>query len=535
MPIARHPATSVPCSALDVGCEVPAPALTSSGVPDMQLPSPAEITLAISGRTGPHANRYAKDAWVDVPPPSARPFADRPNIKLPPPIARPLSELSPLEHALAGADPGTVQSLLRQGADPSQVCQVRLGAAAASGANAAACARMIAVAVRMKRMNLDVPVSGTRADAAADSPQDPAMRQGAMARLAGRFAAAASSLKPTKRPGPITKSLQDHDIDAATKALGNKGSRPVFATWSRQRDQVIGMLALNETKYLEHLHQRQALGAVKFMAREPGVKSMLKEFSYLSNKPGRSRWRYNNGKVDFAGTKEKIVCRHLATYWLMDRPITADGKIDYCTLSDKKKLKNAIDPRDEAAFNYYVRSSPINLVENNRWGNFLKAQFQEMAHTGDVSKPKRILVTSQEHAMACELKIKQGADGHPVYTFNFYDPNTTASHRRVRTQDLARIETLTMAQLINAPRRMNEYYEEGETVSHAFVIPEEMPRPTPEQLFADSGYIYRERLVPLSALQRLDANGYTQIVRSEHESVPGIHPRWIDGSIFKPD
>jgi hypothetical protein len=452
-------------------------------------------------------------------------------MKLPPPTARPLSDRSPLEQALASEDSRAVQSLLREGADPAQVCSVRLAAAAGSSADAAACARMIHVAVRMKRMNLHAPLPSSRPDSSAVSQQGPAKREGVVSRLAGCFSAGASASKRPEHVGPITQALQAHDIDAATKALDINGRQPAFSSLNRQRDRAIGMLALNETKPFEDTHQKPALRAARLLAREPGVKSMLKEFSYLSNKPGRDVRKNNNFKVDFAGTQEKIVCRHLATYWLMDRPVTANGKIDYSILRDKMKLKDAFDPEDASAYNYYTRSSPINLVENNRFGNFLKSQFQEMAFTDSASKPKRILVSTGVHAMACELKMKEGDDGHPVYTVNFYDPNTTASHRRVRTQDLARIESVTMAQLINDPQRMNEYYPEGKSLSHALVIPEELPRPTPEQLSADSNNSFIESVIPVIALQRLDATGYTHVLRSEIHTGPWFTPKRMDGSI----
>ena len=238
------------------------------------------------------------------------------------------------------------------------------------------------------------------------------------------------------------------------------------------------MLALNDTQKLEAWHEQGLLDPALQPAHRPGVKSLLKQFSYMPVKPGRSRSLFLNHKVNFPGTQVKIACRHLAVHWLLHRPLLENGKIDYAAFRSKKRLHKAFRGENERAFEYYFDNcTNTHLVENNRWGKFLAKQFQEMEQVGKYTDPKRMLICSENHAMACELKIKIGADGHPSYVVRFYDPNHTASHRRVRTPDLANIASLSMAKLINDRSRSNRYYK-NQKLSLALIIPDEMPRPT---------------------------------------------------------
>lgn len=398
------------------------------------------------------------------------------SVDLPPPSARPLAALSPLERAVVDHDLATVKSLLRDGADPQLVCPVRLHSAAASNANGAACARLIQVTSRMQRMNLAAPTSLANAVVATGSLRPADTRSGPINRLMHRFAIGSSHNKSAGSAGPITQALHDLDLATATRALEKTGAPPWKFVPGRHQDRLIGMLALNDTKKLDAWHRKGLLNPALQAADAPGLKNFVKQFSHRKLPPGRKKLLRLNGTVTREDTRQKIVCRHLATYWLLHRPLLENGKIDYASLSSKKSLKKAFEGENEYAHEYYMGNcTNSHLVRNDKWGNFLAMQFREMAHANHHAEPKRILICSDNHGMACELKIKEDVNGSPTYAVDFYDPNATASHRRVRTQDLEAIESLSMGKLINHRPTTNLYYK-NQSLSMAFIIAEQTPR-----------------------------------------------------------
>ncbi len=399
--------------------------------------------------------------------------------------------------------------MLLQGADPGLVCPALLRAAASSDENGAACARLIRIAGRMQRMQLPASTAHASLPPAPQSLPASATRTAPMTRLIGRFTRGNDRGTTSVPEGPITGALLQYDIPAATQALEKARRPPRKFNAKRHEDRLIGMLALNDTKNLDAWHKKGLLQHSLQTVGRPGLKALLKEFPYSSPKRGRSSWRSINGAVTFHDSRQKIMCRHLAVYWLLHRPRLENGKIDYATFSSKKRLKEAFKAENEHAFEYYLDNcTNSHVVENAHWGAFLATQFREMQQAACGDEPRRILICSYNHVIACELKIKQGADGEPLFRLNFYDPNRTASHRRVRTQDLASIESLSMAKLINDERRCNRYYK-NQSVSVALVIPDEMPRPTR----ADS----------LSASKENIAN-------RQLSSRPGMHTRPIAAS-----
>ena len=283
------------------------------------------------------------------------------------------------------------------------------------------------------------------------------------------------------------RALREYDLAAATQALDKAGPPPRKFVFRRHQDRLIGMLALNDAPKLDAWHEKGLLHPPLQPVGEPGVKNFLKQFSHRKLKAGRSKMPYLNGQVAFKNTRDKIVCRHLAVYWLLHRPLLENGKIDYASLGNKKNLQKAFEGENQNAFDYYTNNcTNSHLVENDKWGNFLATQFQEMQHMDGGAEPKRVLVCSEKHVMACELTIKRSADGQPTYAVDFYDPNLVATHRRVRTKDLATVESLSMVRLINQKRLTNLYYK-NQSRSIAFIISDSTPRPVPADTRFEAG------------------------------------------------
>ena len=400
-----------------------------------------------------------------------------PGVDVPPPAERPLSLLNPLERALVDHDLASVKSLLRDGADPYLVCPVRLASAGASDESGLACARVIQVASRMKRMNL--PTAGAHAGAlqVSEAVGCRSSRAGPLQRLMGRFSIGKSANAGPIPVGPIVQALNDHDIEGATRALNKAGSAPRKLNITKHQDRLVGMLALNDTQKLAVWHGRGLLHPRLQSETAQGLKTVLKQFSYRKVEPGQKKLVQLNGAAEFHTTKERILCRHLATRWLLHRPVLENGKIDYATFSSKENLQEVFKEENQLAFEYYKNNcTNAHLVENGKWGTFLAGQFREMQSTDGGAKPKRILIGSESHAMACELTIKKNGEGSPTYAVNFYDPNATASHRRVRTQDLAEIQCLTMRRQINHRGVTNAYFKD-QSLTMAFVISDQMAQP----------------------------------------------------------
>jgi hypothetical protein len=248
---------------------------------------------------------------------------------------------------------------------------------------------------------------------------------------------------------------------------------------SFNQDKVIGQLILNDRKELTHAHRQSLLHPELVKSNHPELKNVLKEFAYISIKPGRSARLNLNGQVKFLHRKEKIWCRHLAINWLVNKKILPNGKIDYDQLSNKKKMQATFNRGGGEDYQYYLNNCREGyMVEHADWGNFLANRFREMQHTKTDSKPKRMLINSDNHAMACELKIKSGDDGQPIYAVNFYDPNLTTSHLRIRSPDLSTIEMMSMAEQLNHTKKMDAYFK-NQSHCLALVIPDDMPRNQP--------------------------------------------------------
>ena len=403
-------------------------------------------------------------------------LVSQPSVEPPPPAERPLSALSPLERAVVDHDLATVKSLLRSGGDPRLVCPVRLRRAATSDESGIACARLIQVASRMQRMKLATPTATANVAVSAEATHSGGTGSGPLNRLMHRFAIGSLKKNSAAPEGPITQALRDLDLAAAKRALEKTGAPPIRFVARRHQDRLVGILALNDTEKLDAWHRRGLLNPALQPADASGIRDFVKQFSYRKLPTGRKKLVCLNDRVTRDDTRQKIVCRHLATYWLLHRPLLANGKIDYTSLTSKKHLKEAFKGENENAHDFYISNcTNCHLVENHRWGNFLAMQFREMADTGTHAEPKRILINSDNHALACELRIKHGTDGVPTYAVDFYDPNVTASHRRVRTQDLEAIESLSMARLINNRLATNVYYRK-QSFSMAFIISGQTPR-----------------------------------------------------------
>lgn len=205
------------------------------------------------------------------------------------------------------------------------------------------------------------------------------------------------------------------------------------------------------------------------------LRDYLKQFPYYSEKLDRKVVAKLNNQFGFKENEnEKILCRYLAFAWLT-KVRHANGKPNYDMLKNSDQLQESIPYKTKAEYEAFLtNASEVHMVVNEAWGRFAVERFKEMEGAMEKGDPpiKRMLILSGVHAMAVELKIKEKA-GKKSYVQNFYDPNLTNVHKRVKFDGVHRTETYSLTHLLENSFTYRAYYGERETVSMAYVVPNE--------------------------------------------------------------
>lgn len=143
---------------------------------------------------------------------------------------------------------------------------------------------------------------------------------------------------------------------------------------------------------------------------------------YLSKKRDASinlngQIRDKNGKI--------IQCRHISSYW-SDLFYNNLGKVNYETLSSPRLLSESISILKEDTGTNNINGE-IYFVENELWGSVIYDIFLQMEKKHETHRS--LDIHSPGHQMALGIKIKKNQTNKLVV--NFYDPNQTATHKRV--------------------------------------------------------------------------------------------------------
>lgn len=217
-------------------------------------------------------------------------------------------------------------------------------------------------------------------------------------------------------------------------------------------------------------------------AKHPELRNYLKQFPYYSEKLERKNHINLNCDVQFKDNEsEDIECPHLALTWLKQKIGSVDGKPDYHILGDAQEIRDNIPYQIKDEYkNLLANAREVHMVANQGWGRFAMQQFQEMAHKMQDGGPmvKRMLVACGTHAMAVEMRIKEDKHqpGKMVYVQNFYDPNLTNAHKRIKSDGMRTIEANTLQELLLSKNQYNDYYgtsgqNNSETTSLCYVVP----------------------------------------------------------------
>lgn len=202
---------------------------------------------------------------------------------------------------------------------------------------------------------------------------------------------------------------------------------------------------------------------------------------YYSEKPDRWNSVQLNGKVPYPGapegSNEVIECRHLALTWASQ--LQATGKPDYKALNSEEAIRKNVRP-DVGALNFRLLTSApeVHLVPLQNWGEFVAGQLKSLEAAGDPAA-KQLLVGSVNHSMALELKVKPDADGNGMrYVANFYDPNLTATHKRMASNDIAHFEALKISDLLLDRSTLDDYFGD-ESIAMVMALPPGGPASLP--------------------------------------------------------
>lgn len=194
-----------------------------------------------------------------------------------------------------------------------------------------------------------------------------------------------------------------------------------------------------------------------------------KHVPYYSEKPDRDNEVSLNCQAPYPGapegSNEVVECRHLALTWASQ--LQATGQPDYAAFGSKDAIQQSVQPQAGALyFDLLTRSPDVQLVPLDRWGGFMAEQLKSLEAAG-APAARQWLVNSGNHGMALELKVKPGSSG-TRHVARFYDPNLTATHKRMGSDSIAEFEALTVTALLNDPSLQQAYFDKG---SVAMVVP----------------------------------------------------------------
>lgn len=200
--------------------------------------------------------------------------------------------------------------------------------------------------------------------------------------------------------------------------------------------------------------------------------SKAKRRPYYSEKPGRQSTVNHNEKAHFPGMEGNedglIVCRHLATAWLLQHETT--GKPNYEALGDLDAIARNVPRWVQDAYNRVLNhSADVHIVENSNWRDFAAERFRELERSGADSK--RMLIESGVHTMAAEFKIKRVPGMPAQYVQKLYDPSRTATHKRASTTEMDRIQPTTINRFLPDEQAYHNYFGDSEKVFLAVGIP----------------------------------------------------------------
>lgn len=167
-----------------------------------------------------------------------------------------------------------------------------------------------------------------------------------------------------------------------------------------------------------------------------------------------------NCTVEFAPSRAKrpglstIACRHLGIQWLRDRAQfhqikASQGALQtpfsYRAFKTAQALRRHVPATTQGDYERLMQQGTRSLLEPRNFGRALATEFAGM----QPGQTRRFALTSNNHLMAVELRVKpvmqNGQQTGVRYVVNFYDPNPTATHKRLVVDSPEALHGLSLA------------------------------------------------------------------------------------------
>lgn len=166
--------------------------------------------------------------------------------------------------------------------------------------------------------------------------------------------------------------------------------------------------------------------------------------------------------------KTRIVCRHLAAYWLTCFFDAGHRGPDYARDFTERAIGARLGNKYEFIFLNAKRCCRIQYVPNAEWGRLLQKRFETMRKQRETMIG--YLIVTPVHAIAAVLLVQDLASERP-YRVCFYEPSQTATHHEMAMERTDRLVSLHGADVTWAaspkgapPRPAETAFEQSEAM-----------------------------------------------------------------------
>lgn len=256
----------------------------------------------------------------------------------------------------------------------------------------------------------------------------------------------------------------------------------------------------------------------------------------------------------------QIVCRHLAVHWIVsrikhleDRRLPTDGtgplsskdlksswRYTYADMKSPSSIAGTVQTSTETLWSQLEDQPPFAIFEADRFGTLLAHEMKRMQSAG-VDR-RWFCVRTQGHALAFELALKPRLNGDKTLesdlVVNLYDPNLTATHRRLMDSDTAHLESRALSHWIGQAAQ-KEYFPSGDMppIGVAFAWP---PRVTDDKRPAPLLMLSAEAMTCPAFLELATESQSLPTIKTALTALPHDafkrlasppHPSWFDEQI----
>lgn len=201
-----------------------------------------------------------------------------------------------------------------------------------------------------------------------------------------------------------------------------------------------------------------------YSSSSPDASHFKKDRPYFSDKHD-SLFTNENGRHHFPNGEE-IVCRHLASQYIIEVFSDPKGKVDFDYFKEDG-IPGHVRGDIETIYQHRCQmSDDTRLINNNQLGMELCAVFEQMEKAHPPQTVGAAYLESTDHSMAIRLRIKEDIrTRQKTYVVSFYDPNKTATPIRIaesETTGLPNLCSLTTKDLLGE-QNDKSYFQDSNT------------------------------------------------------------------------